>query len=67
MRCKGRVYAHKDGLLYEYLLQGVEDLFELREMGSVKPPFEHRLLFVGKHINEESLKTEIEKRCFKVN
>jgi len=35
MRCKGRVYAHKDGLLYENLLQGVEDLFELREMGSV--------------------------------
>ncbi len=35
MRCKGRVYGVKEGLLYEYLLQGVEDVFELREMGSV--------------------------------
>jgi hypothetical protein len=51
MRCKGKFFAKNDeNVVAEYLLQGVGEVFEFREMGKCGTIglFEHKFLFVGR-------------------
>lgn len=61
MRCKGSfIGVGEDGQIGEYVLQGVDDLFEFRHIGKLEV-HKHRLLFIGRHINEQWLTTELMK------
>jgi len=61
MRCKGSFYALNDAEEpYEYVLQGVEHIFELRAMEEVSDEFQeedilHKFLFVGKGLDSQLL------------
>lgn len=59
MRCKGSITcANENSMATEYLLQGVDDLFEFREL---KPScisdgvYKHRMLFIGRNIDKDYL------------
>lgn len=66
MRCKGSFYAlNEEEEPFEYVLQGVEHIFELRDMQEVEDEFTeedivHKFLFVGKNIDEKMIKEKIE-------
>jgi hypothetical protein len=54
MRCKGSLVSlNEHSVPTEYILQGVDDLFEFREMSeasAVEGVYKHRLLFIGRGI-----------------
>ena len=55
MRCKGSLVCINDKQMpAEYMLQGVDDLFEFRELqlvNKVGGVFKHRMLFIGRNID----------------
>ena len=59
MRCKGSIVSlNEHQVPTEFILQGVDDLFEFREIGQanlVEGVYKHRLLFVGRTIIKEFL------------
>ena len=63
MRCKGLYHARDwDGNLNQYLLQGVDDTFEWRDIKELPgdySDFKNKFLFVGKNINLEELTEQI--------
>ncbi len=64
LRCKGSFLSlNDDKIISEYLLQGVEDLYEFRELVVHKGegPFKHRLLFIGRFLKEDWLRNELGK------
>ena len=60
MRCKGK-YTGVDssGKVGAYMLQGVGDLFELREIDGDQSQQGGKFLFVGRNIDAEKLREEI--------
>jgi len=66
LRCKGKFFANNDdGVPAEYLLQGVGEMFEFREVRVLvqdENPTEHRFLFVGRNIEAAAMQTMV-KSC----
>eukprot|EP00347_Sterkiella_histriomuscorum_P011440 403372445 len=71
MRCKGTFVAinkDQESNLWEYMLQGVMNTFELREIQNYElinhaQVYKHRFLFIGKNLNEQKLNLLI-KKCY---
>ena len=63
LRCKGKFVAENDdGKASVYMLQGVGDLFELRELPQEDIKLgQFKFLFVGRNINETELIAAISK------
>ena len=60
MRCKGKYTgAEAGGKVGTYMLQGVGDLFELREVNGAQDGPDGKFLFVGRGIDAEKLREEI--------
>lgn len=63
MRCKGTFVgvADDDEAPGEYMLQGVDEVFEIKKLGNGDESGKCRLLFVGRGIDEGWLEVEIKK------
>lgn len=62
LRCKGRYKGIENGKPAIFMLQGVGDLFELRNMKDetvVESDTQSKFLFVGRGIDETKLKADI--------
>ena len=69
MRCKGTFIALNDQeIKTEYILQGVEDLFEFREVTeyNLSGIFKHRFLIIGKQLNQKFLTDKISEALIKI-
>ena len=58
MRCKGR-FTGMDKM--EYMVQGVDEVFEIREIQADNKDKKVKLLFIGKGIKEEWLRDKVHK------
>ena len=64
LRCKGKFFAKNEAdQPAEYLLQGVGEVFEFREIEQVQSsgPFEHKFLFVGRQIDPAQMQAMVKK------
>ena len=63
LRCKGLYFAKSsEDLIFQYMLQGVDDTFECRKLNPVSEnhiDFSNKFLFVGRNLNEEEIKAAL--------
>lgn len=62
MRCKGSFLSREGDRRVEQMLQGVDEVFEFREVGEGAEKKQHRFLFVGRQLKEAALREAIA-RC----